>query len=319
MPRAIWKGAISFGLVHVPVALYPASQESGIDFDWLDARSMDPVGYRRINKRTGKEIGKEHIVRGIRHGDGEYVVLDDDEIRAAYPRTTQTIELESFAAADDIPFVHLDHPYYLEPHSRGDKVYALLRDALAAAGKVGVGRLVIHTREHLCALVPDGPMLTLATLRWPSDIRSPAGLKLPPVGAGGSRAAEMKMARALIDDMSTAWDPSHHEARFETAVMALVDDKLRRGDTERVQPLEAVAAASSGNVVDLSELLRRSLGQGGRGKASPADREPAVARRRSAPGRRRARRAMPPGTGDGAARRSPASARTRPTRTNGAG
>lgn len=290
MPRAIWKGAISFGLVHVPVALIPASQESGIDFDWLDARTMDPVGYRRINKRTGKEVTNEHIVRGIRHGDGEYVVLDDEEIRAAYPRTTQTIELESFAAAGEIPFVHLDHPYYLEPHSRGDKVYALLRDALAASGKVGIGRLVIHTREHLCVLVPDGPMLMLGTLRWPSDIRSPAELKLPPLG--GARDAEMKMALALINDMTAPWEPTRHAARFEAAVMALVDDKLRRGETEQVQPLEPASHVGA-NVVDLSELLRRSLGQGGRGKAASEASPPAPRRGRGSATRRRARRRLP--------------------------
>lgn len=281
MPRALWKGAISFGLVHVPVTLYPASKESGIDFDWLDARSMDPVGYRRINKRSGKEIASEHIVRGVKHGAGSYVVLSDDEIRAAYPRTTQTIELESFAKASEIPFVYLDKPYYLEPHSRGEKVYALLRDALAASGRIGIGRLVISTREHLAALIPDGPLLMLDTLRWADEIRSADELKLPPVGAAaGVRESELKMAQQLIDEMTAPWDPSLHEDRFRAAVMALVDQKAERGQVEQVEPVDADAVPAKGNVVDLSELLKRSLGAKGETKAAP---KPARDTRAAAP------------------------------------
>src|SRR3978361_165126 len=140
MPHAIWKGAISFGLVHVPVALYPASSEVGIDFDWLDKRSMDPVGYKRVNKRTGKEIGREDIVKGVKADNGDYVILSEDEIKAAYPKTTQTIELEGFVKADAIPFVYLEKPYYLEPAPKGEKVYALLREAMVAADVIGVAR-----------------------------------------------------------------------------------------------------------------------------------------------------------------------------------
>src|SRR3977135_2877779 len=127
MPHAIWKGAISFGLVHVPVALYPASQEIGIDFDWLDKRSIDPVGYKRINKRTGKEIDKENIVKGVKQDNGDYGVLRDDEIRDAYRKTTQTIEIEAFVPAQEISFAYIEKPYYLEPAGKADKVYALLR------------------------------------------------------------------------------------------------------------------------------------------------------------------------------------------------
>jgi DNA end-binding protein Ku len=270
MPRALWKGAISFGLVHVPVTLYPASKESGVDFDWLDARSMDPVGYKRINKRTGREIANEHIVRGVKHGAGQYVVLSDDEIKAAYPRTMQTIELQSFAKASEIPFVYLDRPYYLEPHSRGDKVYALLRDALAESGRIGIARLVIATREHLAALIPDGALLMLDTLRWADEIRPADELKIPPVGAAaGVRESELKMARQLIDEMSAPWDPSLHQDRFRAAVMALVDQKAESGEIEQVEAVDAEAAApAKGNVVDLSELLKRSLG-GAKPRAAP--------------------------------------------------
>src|SRR6478735_12721050 len=136
--RTLWKGAITFGLVHIPIGLYSATAESGIDFDWLDNRTMEPVGYKRVNKKTGKDIDKDNIVKGIEYGDGEYVVLTPEEIAAAYPRTTQTIEIESFVDADDVPFVYLERPYYVAPINKGEKVYALLREALRDSNKVGI-------------------------------------------------------------------------------------------------------------------------------------------------------------------------------------
>jgi DNA end-binding protein Ku len=154
MPRSLWNGAITFGLVHIPVALYPASHENSIDFDWLDKRSMDPVGYKRVNKRTGREIDKAQIVRGIRHEQGEYVVLSDDEIRAACPKTTQTIEIESFVDAQEIPFVHFERPYKLAPScahcgcrilGHGIQADTAIYCCAHCARESGVGRAVDNT------------------------------------------------------------------------------------------------------------------------------------------------------------------------------
>ena len=266
MPRSIWKGAISFGLVHVPVALYPASHDVGIDFDWLDKRSMDAVGYQRINKRTGKKIDAEHVVKGIQQDGGDYVVLSDDEIKAAYPKTTQTIELESFVRREEISFLLLETPYYLEPAGRGgDKVYALLREAMNAAGVIGIGRVVIHTKEHLAALIPSGTALVLNTLRWASEIRPVGELKLPPQGKAGVdlKPAELKMATQLIAEMTAPWKADEREDSFSAAVHALVARKVAAGQTETVAPLEeAPDAGATSNVVDLTELLARSLKQG---------------------------------------------------------
>ena len=262
MPRTLWKGAISFGLVHIPVGLYPASQEDDIDFDWLDKRTLDPVGYKRINKRTGKEITKEHIVKGVAHGQGQYVVLSDDEIRNAYPRTTQTIEIESFVRAGDIPFIYLEKPYYLAPINKGDKVYALLRETLLASGRIGLARVVIQTKQHLAALVPAGQALMLNTLRWPSEIRPWDELKLPAEGskAAGIKPGELAMAKALVDDMAKDWQPDHYRNEFRDAVMALVDDKAQAGEVHEVTPQESVQdTGKPSNVIDLTELLKRSL------------------------------------------------------------
>jgi DNA end-binding protein Ku len=274
MPRVIWKGAISFGLVHVPVALYPASTETGIDFDWLDKRSMDPVGYKRVNKRTGKEIDKANIVKGVKQPDGDYVILSDDEIKAAYPKTMQTIEIETFVQANEIPFVHLERPYYLEPLAKGEKVYALLREAMLAQGVIGIARVVMHTKEHLAALIPAGPALMLNTLRWASEIRDIEDLKLPAAGksAANLKDSELKMAAQLVADMTDTWQADRYEDHFAEAVRALITQRVDAGKTEKVTPLEDAGPAASTNVVDLTALLKQSLG----GRRGAAANEPAA-------------------------------------------
>jgi DNA end-binding protein Ku len=286
MPRAIWKGAIAFGLVHVPVALYPASAESEIDFDWLDKRSMDPVGYKRVNKRTGKEIHKEHVVKGVKQASGDYVILSEDEIKAAYPKTTQTIEIEAFVPAQDISFVYLERPYYLEPVGRSDKAYALLREAMASSALIGIARLVMHTKEHLAAVLPAGPALMLGTLRWANEIRPASELNFPPQGraAANLKDGELKMAGQLIKDMTTAFDPRKFEDKFSDAIHALIARKVKAGEAKAVEPLEEAPAQES-NVIELSELLRNSLGKR-RGAAVGAQRKPAAARKPAAPRKR---------------------------------
>ena len=259
MPRAIWKGAISFGLVHVPVALYPASEESGIDFDWLDKRTMDPVGYRRVNKRTGKEIEGEDIVKGIKQEDGDYVLLSEDEIKAAYPVSTQTIAIETFVKAAEISFPHLERPYYTAPIGKGDKVYALLREAMREAGVIGIARVVMHTKENLAALIPDGEVLMLNTIRWASEIRPRGELNLPATGKGKLKEGELKMARQLIADMTTPWKADAYVDEFTEAIHALAARRVKAGKTEKVTSLEDEAALPASNVVDLTELLKRSL------------------------------------------------------------
>jgi DNA end-binding protein Ku len=277
MPRAVWKGAIAFGLVHVPVSMYPASQESDVDFDWLDARSLDPVGYKRVNKRTGKEIDKDHIVKGVKQDNGDYVVLSDAEVRAAYPKTTQTIEIESFVPAQQISFVYLEKPYYLEPAGRAGKVYALLREAMAKASLIGIARIVMHNKEHLAALLPAGPALMLGTLRWAEEIRPADRLDPPSAGSAGLKPDDLKMAEQLIGKMATDWKPERFEDTFTESIRKLVAHKAKAGDTATVQPLEEAPPES--NVVDLTKLLKNSLHA--RGAARAAARRPAPKRRRA--------------------------------------
>lgn len=267
--RSLWKGAITFGLVHIPIGLYSATQETDVDFDWLDRRTMDPVGYKRINKRTGREIDKEDVVKGVEHGKGNYVVLTPEEIAEAYPRTTQTIEIESFIDVDEVPFVYLEKPYYTAPINKGEKVYALLREALKETGKAGLARVVIHSKQHLAVVLPCGPALVLNLLRWGGEIRSWADLPLPAAGKAGIKDAELKMARHLIEEMSGEWNASDFRDDFHDAIMKLVEAKAKAGDAQTVDPLEEAPEQQGAEVIDLTELLRRSL-KGGAKAAAPA-------------------------------------------------
>lgn len=259
--RVLWKGAIAFGLVHVPIALHSATREQGIDFDWLDQRTLDPVGYKRVNKRTGKEIDKAHIAKGIEVEDGQYVIVSPEEIASAFPDATQTIEIERFVDATEIPFVYLERPYYVTPIHKGLKVYVLLRDALLQSGKIGLAKVVIHTKQHLAALVPSGKLLVLNLLRWGDEIKSQDDIDLADLPKQtGISATEMKMATQLIEEMTGAFDPDTFKDEFREGVMALVKRKVGQGDVETVHKQAVSAHASdSSNVVDLTALLKRSL------------------------------------------------------------
>ncbi|WWF43810.1 Ku protein [Pseudomonas trivialis] len=260
MPRSIWKGAISFGLVHIPVSLVSATSSQGVDFDWLDKRSMDPVGYKRINKTTGKEVTKENIVKGVAYEKGRYVVLSEEEIRSAHPKSTQTIEIIAFVASDQIPLQNIDTPYFLAPDKRGGKVYALLRETLKKTGKVALTNVVLHTKQHLAALMALDSALVLVMLRWPAEVRSLDELELgsdviKPTLAKG----ELDMAKRLVEDMSADWKPEQYRDSFQEKIMALVEKKAKAGKIEDVESAEGVEERKSADVIDLTELLKRSL------------------------------------------------------------
>ncbi|VVN91816.1 Ku protein [Pseudomonas fluorescens] len=260
MARAIWKGAISFGLVHIPVALVSATSSHGVDFDWLDSRSMDPVGYKRVNKVTGKEVTKEHIVKGVQYEKGRYVLLSEEEIRSAHPVSTQTIDIFAFVDSEQIPLQNIDTPYYLAPDKRGGKVYALLRETLSKTDKVALAQVVLHTRQHLAALMPLESALVLVMLRWPAEVRSLDELALgsevtkPDLAKG-----ELDMARRLVEDMSADWQPEQYRDSFEDKIMQLVDKKAHEGKIEDVETGTAEEQRKTADVIDLTELLKRSL------------------------------------------------------------
>lgn len=260
MPRAIWKGAISFGLVHIPVSLVSATSSQGVDFDWLDKRSMDPVGYKRVNKTTGKEVTKDNIVKGVAFEKGRYVVLSEEEIRSAHPKSTQTIEIIAFVASDQIPLQNIDTPYFLAPDKRGGKVYALLRETLRKTGKVALANVVLHTKQHLAALMPLDSALVLVMLRWPAEVRSLDELELgSDVTKPSLTKGELDMAKRLVDDMSADWQPDDYRDSFQEKIMALVAKKAKAGKIEDVETSKDSEERKSADVIDLTELLKRSL------------------------------------------------------------
>lgn len=305
MAHMIWKGAISFGLVHVPVQLYPATKSERVGFNLLDKRTIDPIGYRQINKRTGKEVTRDNIVRGYEYEKDTYVVLTDEEIRSANPESTQTVDIVAFVDAPEISFLYLDTPYYLAPDRKGEKVYALLREAMKASGKIGVANVVLHNKQHLAALIPVGPVLALNTLRWAEEVRPIDDLKLPGDGSkkSGVTSRELDMAKKLIADMSGKWDPADYKDTFRDDILELVDKKVRAGKTKEVLDIDTPRESrKSADILDLSDLLKRSLGRGGKSKAAraePADdveseaedtEEKPVAAKRRAPAKKSTRR-----------------------------
>ena len=279
MARAIWKGAISFGLVHIPVALVSATASHGVDFDWLDQRSMDPVGYKRVNKVTGKEVTKEHIVKGVEYEKGRYVVLSEEEIRSAHPLSTQTIDIFAFVDSQQIPLQNIDTPYFLAPDKRGGKVYALLRETLTSTDKVALAHVVLHTRQHLAALMPLESALVLVMLRWPAEVRSLDELELgaevtqPQLAKG-----ELQMAKRLVEDMSADWEPEQYRDSFEDKIRALVEKKARAGKIEDVETQAGEEQRKSADIIDLTEMLKRSLGSRPSAKAPAKSAKPATRR-----------------------------------------
>lgn len=258
--RTVWKGAISFGLVHIPVALYTATAESRPRFNLIDKASMSPVGNQQVSKTTGEAVQRDELVKGIEVEDGQYVVLTREEIRSALPRSTQTIEIEAFVEAADIPPTYFQKPYYVAPDRKGQKAYLLLRDTLRKTGKAGLARVVISTRQHLAALMPFKDGLALNLLRWVDEIRDFPVSVMPDAGTAAATDRELKMAEQLVNDMAGAWSPDLFHDEFKEKLNELVQKKARAGDIATLQPLPGEeVATTSAEVIDLTELLKRSL------------------------------------------------------------
>jgi DNA end-binding protein Ku len=249
---------------------------------------MKPVGYKRVNKATGHEVDKDDIVKGIEVADGRYVVLSDAEIKAALPQTTQTVEILAFIDAGRIAPAFFERPYVLVPVARGEKVYVLLREALRKSGRIGIARVVIQAKQHLAALFPDGDALRLNTLRWADELRELDDLDLPGHGKKNAPAArELQMAERLIEDMSADWEPGRYEDHFKEEILALVNRKRGEGEVREVETVEGPPQEGGAKIIDLADLLRRSLE--GRKTAPARGRAKAAAARKKASGAARRR------------------------------
>ena len=287
MPRALWTGAISFGLVHVPVSLYPASRSEGVSFDMIDKRDFSPIGYKRYNKNTGEEISRENIVKGYEYQKGQYVIITDEDFKQANVKATQTVEIMAFVHAAAVAPYYYDTPYYLEPGKRGEKGYTLLREVLKRTGRIAIANVVIRSRQHLAAVIPVDRMLLMNTLRWQNEIRSIADLSLPAEGHGELSDKELAMAERLVEDMAEEWNPKQYRDTYSEDLMARIEQRIRAGHTHVITPAgeEKGEPRRGAEVIDLVSMLRRSLDSKGKGGNETASREPESERPRRAAAR----------------------------------
>ena len=277
-PRVVWKGAVAFGLVHIPVTLYNGARDSDLDFDWLDKRDMAPVGYQRINKSTGKPVEAENIVKGYAFEKGEYVLMSDADFKAANPEATQTVEITAFVDAAEITAAHFVAPFFLQPQKRAEKGYALLRDTLAKSGRVGVATVVMYRKQHLAIVHPDGKLLRLNTLRFAEELVDPAQIEVPDAKSAGL-AKEREMAARLIEDMTEPFDPERYHNTYRNDLLARIEQKIKSGKTHAlVGDEEAAGPRKSAQIIDLMDALKQSLRDGDKGKRRPAAKAPAQPR-----------------------------------------
>jgi DNA end-binding protein Ku len=272
MPHAIWRGTISFGLVTIPVSLLPAVQPRELAFHLLDDRDLSPIHNKRVSENTGLEVAWEHVAKGFEVEKGRFVLVTDDDLRAANVEATQTIDVLAAVCADEIRPEFFDTPYYLQPEKAGRKAYLLLREALKSAKRVALAKIVIRTRQHLAAIVPDGEVLLLAVLRYPNELRDASELDLPGTGgeavkSAGVTDAELDLARQLVATISRPFEPSAPEYRdtYRDDLMALIERKSEGAMPAAATP--TVASEQGGDVVDIVALLKRSLDEAKRARA----------------------------------------------------
>jgi DNA end-binding protein Ku len=231
--RPIWSGAISFGLIYIPVRLYNASQDQELDFDLLRRGDLCRIRYSRICEETGEEVDYADIVKGYEYEDGKYVVLEDEDFTRANVRKTRTIDIASFIDAGEIDQKYLEKPYYLEPQKGAEKVYALLREALKNSGKAGVARFVLSTREHLAVIKAEGQVIVLNQMRFPSEIRPTDNLELPEEGGFSER--ELDMAVKLVDRLTEPWEPGEFHDTYVEDLKHIIQEKINGKELEPVE------------------------------------------------------------------------------------
>jgi len=273
--RAIWKGSISFSLINIPIALYPATRREELKFRLLRASDLSPVNYKRVADADGKEVPWDQIVKGYEYEKGKFIVLKDDDFKRADIEATQSVEILDFVELEEIDPIFFDKPYYLEPEKRGEKAYTLLREALKQSGKVGIAKVVIKTRQHLASVKPEKNLLVLELMHFAEEIIDTKELKIPSDPRLGSK--ELDMAKDLIAKMSGKWDASQYKDEYREAIMQVIQKKVESGGKE--VPTRGTARKPT-NVVDLVSVLQKSLQQAEKGKPSTGKRKPATHHKR---------------------------------------
>lgn len=261
--RAIWKGSISFGLVNIPIALYPATRKEELKFRLLRDGDLSPVNYKRVAQADGKEVPWDKIVKGYEYEKGKFIVLKDEDFQRVDLEATQTVDIQDFVDQEDIDPMYFYKPYYLEPQKGGDKAYVLLRDALKKNGKVGIAKVVIKTRQYLAGVKPEGHALVLELMHFAEELADAEKLNVPKSMEPGKR--ELDMATALVTSMSAKWDPTKYRDDYREALMNVIEEKVEAGGKE-VEEKPRKAAAKPTKVIDLVAVLQESLNNTQRSK-----------------------------------------------------
>src|SRR6478736_6091191 len=255
--RPIWKGSISFGLVYIPIAVYPATREEKLSFRQLRASDLSPIKYRKVAEADMKEVAADQIVKGFEYERGRYIVLKDEDFEKVRIESTHSIDITDFVELEHVDPKFFYKPYFLEPQKGGEKAYALLHKALTTSGKVGVAKVAIQKREYLAAVKPDGLFLILELMHFAQEVLEPASLN-----NGADRAVspqELKMATALIDAMTTEWEPAKYRDQYQTALMQLIEEKAQK----RAPTPKPAAPRVQPNVIDMVAVLQQSLQRAG--------------------------------------------------------
>ena len=251
--RPTWKGSISFGLVYIPIAVYPATREEKLSFRQLRRTDLSPIKYKKVAEADSKEVATEEIVKGFEYESGRYVVLSDEDFEKVRIESTHSIDITDFVDLHQVDPKFFYKPYFLEPQKGGEKAYALLHKALSGTGKIGIAKVVISNREHLAAVKPDGLFLILELMHFASEILTAEELNRGPSTTLNEK--ELKMAQALIDSMSSEWEPEKYRDEYRTAMLEVIEQKAKN----KKIPARAVAPPPSTNVVDLVKVLQESL------------------------------------------------------------
>jgi DNA end-binding protein Ku len=267
--RPIWKGAISFGMVTIPVKLYTATEQKDVRFRLLHREDGAPIEEKRFCTADGKEVAWDDLVRGYEVKKGEFVVLEPDEIDAAKPESSTTIEIGDFVQAEEIDPVYYEKSYFLEPTEIGAKPFSLLKRALEETDRVAVARVTIRTRERLAVLRAYEDTVVLETMFWPDEIRSTGALDLPEGTETKVRPKELEMARSLVDSLADKFDPDAYTDTYRNALETLIEQRMRgeQRNAKRRKP--------EPKVIDLMEALKASVAESKRGGAARGERKAA--------------------------------------------
>jgi DNA end-binding protein Ku len=282
MARAIWTGAISFGLVNVPVKLFSATSPKAVRFHQLSSKTGARIRQKRVDPSTGDEVPFEEIVKGYELSPDRYVLIDSDELDALDPKATKTIDISEFVDLVEIDPIYYDHSYYLAPTAGGAKAYRLLLEAMRESGKVGIGRVVLRSKQQLCALRPTGDVMTLATMLFGDEVLAPDRIdELDAVGEADATQRELAMAQQLIGSLSAEFDPTKYRDEYRERVLDLIERKAA-GEQIAVQPQADEPAPAP----DLMAALEASLAAvrsdaAGDDDGEPAEPPPAKARKRA--------------------------------------